>query len=96
VVARLLFAALLLASAPALAAPQAMTRDEIQDNAASGVGSSYWWGHGRWNANNGSSPGACSGSCPSCSHCASSSRNGSCNSSLPENGADCSGFVAKV
>ncbi len=53
--------------------------------ARSGVGFSYWWGHGRWLSDGPSSStrGSCSGSCPSCSHGGSY-------------GADCSGFVAKA
>lgn len=51
----------------------------------SGVGFSYWWGHGRWipNGATSSTKGYCSGSCPNCSHSGSY-------------GADCSGFVGKV
>lgn len=54
--------------------------------ASSQVGLSYWWGHGRFveGAVTSSNRGRCSGSCPSCSH------------SGAQNGADCSGFVAKV
>lgn len=53
--------------------------------AKAGVGFSYWWGHGRWNmgGTSSASAGSCSGSCPSCSHSGS-------------NGADCSGYVAKI
>lgn len=53
--------------------------------ARSGVGFSYWWGHGRWQSGGptSSTRGSCSGSCPSCSHSGG-------------NGADCSGFVAKA
>jgi hypothetical protein len=59
-----------------------MTRDEIIGIAKSGVGFSYWWGHGRWRLD-GAQHGSCSGSCPSCSHSGSY-------------GADCSGYVAKA
>lgn len=53
--------------------------------ARAGVGFSYWWGHGRWSMSGptSSTRGACSGSCPSCSHSGSY-------------GADCSGYVAKI
>lgn len=61
------------------------SRDWAVSRAKSGVGFSYWWGHGRWSPAgvSTSSPGYCSGSCPNCSHSGS-------------NGADCSGFVAKA
>ncbi len=59
-----------------------LSSSAILATAASGVGFSYWWGHGRWQPGSGDR-GACYGSCPSCSH-----RGGS--------GADCSGFVAKA
>ncbi len=53
--------------------------------AKSGVGFSYWWGHGRFRPEGptSSNKGSCSGSCPNCSHSGSY-------------GGDCSGFVAKV
>ncbi len=53
--------------------------------AKEGVGFSYWWGHGRFLSSGptSSNKGACSGSCPSCSHSGSY-------------GADCSGYVAKA
>lgn len=54
----------------------------IFELARSGVGYSYYWGHGSWGTD-GSEHGSCSGSCPSCSHSG-------------RYGADCSGFVAKV
>jgi hypothetical protein len=79
---------LLLIPFPAPAAPAEMSRDEIICLSQSGVGFSYWWGHGGW-CNNDCAPdfscaaGSCSGSCPSCTHTGSY-------------GADCSGFVAKV
>jgi uncharacterized protein YraI len=47
-----------------------------------GVGYSYYWGHGSWR-DDGTQIGACSGTCPSCTH-------------TGQYGADCSGFVAKV
>lgn len=65
-----------------LAAPPAMTRQQIIDRAVYGVGYSYWWGHGCWRTD-GQYPGSCSGSCPSCTHTGSY-------------GADCSGYVAKA
>lgn len=60
-------------------------RDGAISRAQSGVGFSYWWGHGRWlpGGPTSSTRGSCSGSCPSCSHSGSY-------------GADCSGFVAKA
>ncbi len=59
--------------------------DRAISRARSGVGFSYWWGHGRWRSEGptSSTRGSCSGSCPSCSHGGSY-------------GADCSGFVAKA
>ena len=59
--------------------------DKAIDRAKTGVGFSYWWGHGKWQTSGptSSTKGSCSGSCPSCSHGGA-------------NGADCSGFVAKV
>ncbi len=75
-------------STPTRAAPDVMSREEIICLAQSGVGFSYWWGHGAW-CRNECSPdfscgrGSCSGSCPSCTH-------------TGNYGADCSGFVAKV
>ena len=53
--------------------------------AKSGVGATYWWGHGRWFpfAQGGSNAGSCTGSCPNCSHSGAT-------------GADCSGYVAKL
>ena len=58
---------------------------DIIDRAKASVGFSYWWGHGRWLSNGptSSTAGACSGSCPSCSHSGSY-------------GADCSGMVAQA
>ncbi|MDP2272860.1 MAG: SH3 domain-containing protein [Archangium sp.] len=65
--------------------PSTTGRDGAILRAKGGVGFSYWWGHGRW-INGGatsSNKGACTGSCPSCSHSGSY-------------GADCSGYVAKA
>ena len=59
------------------------TIDDIFARAKLAVGYSYYWGHGSWRSD-GAQPGACMGSCPSCTHSASTY------------GADCSGFVAKV
>jgi hypothetical protein len=61
------------------------TRDEAMARAQSGMGFSYWWGHGRWleSGVTSSTAGSCSGSCGDCIHSGSY-------------GADCSGFVAKV
>jgi MYXO-CTERM domain-containing protein len=67
---------------PTSASPAPMTRAELINLAKSGVGYSYYWGHGSWRTD-GASHGSCSGSCPSCSHSGSY-------------GADCSGFAAKV
>lgn len=55
------------------------------ERARAGVGFSYWWGGAHWSMSGPASAGAgsCSGSCPSCTH------HGS-------NGADCSGYVAKI
>lgn len=55
------------------------------ERAKGAVGYSYWWGHGKWTpwAVSGSTAGACTGNCPSCTHSGS-------------NGADCSGYVAKL
>ena len=66
-----------------------MSVAEIVALAESGVGYSYWWGGGRWDPSSKQYPGACSGSCPSCSHWASPSGG-------PEYGADCSGYVSQV
>ena len=78
----LAFAFGLAVAAPALAAPPAMTRDQIIARGKGVVKFSYWWGHGRWSTTS-TSYGSCSGGCPSCSHYGSY-------------GADCSGFVAKA
>ncbi|HZI07958.1 MAG TPA: SH3 domain-containing protein, partial [Archangium sp.] len=61
------------------------SRDEAIARAQSGVGYSYWWGHGRWLETDPTSTtrGSCVGACPSCTHSGSY-------------GADCSGFAAKV
>jgi hypothetical protein len=66
----------------ASASPAPMTRAEIINLAKSGVGYSYYWGHGSWRTD-GTQHGSCSGSCPGCSHSGAY-------------GADCSGFAAKV
>jgi uncharacterized protein YraI len=60
-------------------------RDNAVNRAKSGVGFSYWWGHGRWRPEGptSSTKGSCSGSCPGCSHSG-------------QYGADCSGYVAKI
>ena len=60
-------------------------RDAAIARAKSGVGFSYWWGHGRFRAEGptAANKGSCSGSCPSCSHSGSY-------------GGDCSGLAAKV
>lgn len=60
-------------------------RDAAITRAKSGVGFSYWWGHGRFRPEGptSSNKGSCSGSCPNCSHSGSY-------------GGDCSGFAAKV
>lgn len=65
--------------------PTTSSRDAAILRAKSGVGFSYWWGHGRWRPEGvtSSTRGTCSGNCGSCSHKGSY-------------GADCSGFVAKV
>jgi hypothetical protein len=60
----------------------ALNASDLINRAKSSVGFSYWWGHGVWNPSS-PSKGACSGSCPSCSHSGSY-------------GADCSGMVAKA
>ncbi|CAN5737802.1 hypothetical protein BH09MYX1_BH09MYX1_18300 [soil metagenome] len=64
----------------------ATPQDKAIARAKTGVGFTYWWGHGKWQAGGvtSSNKGTCSGSCPSCTHGGAS------------NGADCSGFVAKV
>lgn len=60
-------------------------RDGAIARAQTGVGFSYWWGHGRWRPEGptSSTRGTCSGSCPGCSHSGSY-------------GADCSGYIAKA
>jgi hypothetical protein len=58
------------------------TRDGAVMRARSAVGKSYYWGHARW-VPFGSGKGSCAGSCPSCSHSGTE-------------GADCSGYVAKL
>jgi hypothetical protein len=61
---------------------QGTTVDDIFARAKLAVGYSYYWGHGSWRAD-GSEPGSCAESCPSCTHSG-------------VYGADCSGFVAKA
>lgn len=70
---------------PSTGSGAAVSRDAAISRAQSGVGFSYWWGHGRWlpNGATSSNKGYCSGSCPNCSHSGSY-------------GADCSGYVAKA
>jgi uncharacterized protein YraI len=65
--------------------PSSSPRDLAITRAKSGVGFSYWWGHGRFRPEGptSSNKGSCSGTCPSCSHSGSY-------------GGDCSGFAAKV
>lgn len=65
--------------------PASTKRDAAIAIAASGVGFSYWWGGGKWQTSGAtaSNKGKCTGSCPSCTH-------------TGQNGADCSGYVAKV
>jgi cell wall-associated NlpC family hydrolase len=65
--------------------PVSGARDEAMARAKSGVGFSYWWGHGAWLPSGATSlsAGTCTGDCPSCSHAG-------------RYGADCSGFVGKV
>jgi uncharacterized protein YraI len=66
-------------------APDASYAPSVADifaRAKLAVGYSYYWGHGSWRSD-GTDPGSCSGTCPSCTHSG-------------QYGADCSGFVAKV
>jgi len=60
-------------------------RGDAIARAKSGVGFSYYWGHGRFldAGPSSSNKGSCSGSCPSCTHSGSY-------------GGDCSGYAAKV
>ncbi len=53
--------------------------------AKSGVGFSYYWGHGSWipNGATSSTRGSCTGSCPNCRHGG-------------RYGADCSGYIGKI
>jgi hypothetical protein len=59
--------------------------EDAMNRAESGVGFSYWWGHGAFlpQGPDSSSAGSCSGGCPSCTH-------------TGKYGGDCSGYVAKV
>jgi uncharacterized protein YraI len=72
-------------SAPVASAPVGDARKQMIARAQSGVGFSYWWGHGRWRPEGptASTRGACTGACPDCSHSGSY-------------GADCSGYIAKI
>lgn len=65
--------------------PTPTPRDDAIERAQTGVGFSYWWGGAKWDATGATTAnkGACSGVCPECSHSG-------------MNGADCSGYVAKV
>ena len=65
--------------------PSSSGRDGAISRAQSGVGFSYWWGHGRWMPGGltSSNKGVCTGSCPNCSHSGGY-------------GADCSGYVGKI
>jgi hypothetical protein len=55
------------------------------ERAKSGVGFSYWWGHGRWlpTGPTAANKGACTGGCPDCTHSGSY-------------GADCSGYIGQI
>lgn len=79
--------ATLLTSAPAAAAPNAMSRDDIVKIAKTIPGFSYWWGGAKWKPGDLANKGKCtptgSSGCPSCTHSGSW-------------GADCSGFVGKA
>ena len=72
-------------STPGTPPPSSTGRDGAIARAQSGVGFSYWWGHGRWipNGATSSSKGVCTGSCPNCSHSGGY-------------GADCSGYIGKI
>lgn len=72
-------------STPGTPTPSSTGRDGAISRAQSGVGFSYWWGHGRWipSGATSSSIGSCTGNCPSCTHSGSY-------------GADCSGYVGKI
>lgn len=74
-----------LVSQPTTTTTTTTARTAAVNRAKSGVGFSYWWGHGRWAPGGLSSgtKGYCSGSCPSCKHTGSY-------------GADCSGYVGKI
>ena len=76
---------LTLVSTPPTGGGTTSARDTAVERAKTGVGFSYWWGHGRWLASGATSSnkGSCTGDCPSCSHGGSY-------------GADCSGYVAKI
>ncbi len=65
--------------------PPPTARQLAITRAQSGVGFSYWWGHGRWlpGGLSSSTAGSCTGNCPSCTHSGGY-------------GADCSGYVGKI
>ena len=65
--------------------PTSSARDAALARARTGVGFSYYWGHGSWDpaGPTSSNRGVCVGSCPSCSHSGGY-------------GADCSGYVGKI
>jgi hypothetical protein len=65
--------------------PLSATLQGALDRAKSGLGFSYWWGHGVWlpTGPTTSNAGSCSGSCPNCTHSGSY-------------GADCSGYLGKI
>ena len=73
----------LVASAPSNGL--SVARSAAIERAKSGVGYSYWWGHGAWTpwGVSSSTAGVCTGNCPSCTHSGSW-------------GADCSGYVGKI
>ena len=73
-----------LASSPPAGGPSTGDRAAAIERAKSGVGFSYYWGHGSWIPYGASSgAGSCAGSCPSCSHSG-------------QYGADCSGYLGKI
>ncbi|HPB99331.1 MAG TPA: hypothetical protein PKW66_25630, partial [Polyangiaceae bacterium] len=68
--------------APRAQAIESLTAQDVVSWAQYAVGYSYRWGHASWRTDK-ALPGRCSGTCPRCQN------------SGP-NGADCSGFLAKV
>jgi cell wall-associated NlpC family hydrolase len=70
---------------PAPPPTSSSARDAAVARAKTGVGFSYFWGHGSWDpaGPTSSNRGVCTGSCPSCSHSGGY-------------GADCSGYVGKI